>query len=251
MNTVEEPTTAADPLTAAAAPEPAPLVFDRSAQPPVLAQWLVLRRNAGATPAEITTELVTAGWDADRAARASLGSLRSADRQSLLYAAATITAGVGAATAGSSAHLIIAGNPRPLELTTMLTVCLVALPIAAVSIVATRRVEQRSRFVLWSPSRRTWFGALALCTGAIGIVRLLSYLYLAIATITGASTEPFSVEAAAQVVASLAIAIPLFVWSFREWRRSNLVISALAGDDGVDGVDGAGDDVVDANDVVD
>ena len=26
---------------------------------------------------------------------------------------------------------------------------------------------------------------------------------------------------------TLVVAVPLFVWSFREWRRSNLVISAL------------------------
>lgn len=232
-------TTPQDPGTpqSQAAPPAAPLVFDRHTVAPVLHQWLVLRRNAGATPADLTAELVAQGWDADQAARAALRSLRSNDRQSLLYAAATAAAGVAAATAGSSAHLIIAGNPRPLELTTMLTVCLVSAPIAAVSIAAIRRVERRSRFVLWSPSRRTWFGALALCTATVGIARLLSYLYLAIATITGASSKPFSVEAAAQVVTSLAIAIPLFAWSFREWRRSNLVISALAGDDDPDMVD--------------
>jgi len=33
---------------------------------------------------------------------------------------------------------------------------------------------------------------------------------------------------AGQVLVTLVVAIPLFVWSFREWRRSNLVISALS-----------------------
>ena len=34
-----------------------------------LRHWLVLQRNDGHTPAQIATELVAAGWDADTAAR--------------------------------------------------------------------------------------------------------------------------------------------------------------------------------------
>ena len=53
--------------------------------PSVNRDWLVARRNAGKTPADITTELVEAGWDADRAARWSLSSLRSSDHHRLTY----------------------------------------------------------------------------------------------------------------------------------------------------------------------
>ncbi|RTL09376.1 MAG: hypothetical protein EKK62_02525, partial [Acidimicrobiia bacterium] len=35
---------------------------------PEVTEWLVARRNAGATPAVIATELVARGWDADAAA---------------------------------------------------------------------------------------------------------------------------------------------------------------------------------------
>ena len=208
-------------------PPPSPSNFVSLETPPSLRQWLVLRRNSGATPEEISAELVDRGWDADAAARVSLGSLRSADRQTLTYAAATITAGLAGLGLASAAHLILAGNPRPMDLTLMLTVWMIATPIAVVTTVAARRAEARSPFVMWSPSRRAWFGALALCTGAIGLLRLLAYLFLAIATLTGASDEPFTVVAAAQVAVTLAVAIPLFSWSFREWRRSNLVITAL------------------------
>ncbi|CAN5632391.1 hypothetical protein BH10ACT3_BH10ACT3_01490 [soil metagenome] len=193
-----------------------------------LSQWLVDERNAGHTPDSIAVTLVRSGWDADTAARTSLRSLRSADRQSLTYAALNVAAGVGALGVASAAHLVLSGNPNPVQLTWMLTIAFVAGPIALAVAAAARRVESRSRYVLWSASRRAWFGALAFCTGAVGIVRLLVYLFSAIATLTGASTESFSVVSAAQVVVTLTVAAPLFSWSFRQWRRSNLVISALS-----------------------
>lgn len=197
---------------------------------PQMNRWLVERRNAGVRPDQITGELVGAGWDADAAARLSLRSLRSADRQTLLYASLNLSVGFAALGAATSAHLILAGNPEPVELTCMLTLFLTASPIAAFVWRSARRVEVRSRFVMWSGSRRGWFGALALCTGLVGIVRLLTYVFLAIATLTGASDQDFSVISAAQVAVSLAVSLPLFAWSFREWRRSNLVIAALAAD---------------------
>jgi hypothetical protein len=209
---------------------PSPSNFVSLESPPSLRQWLVLRRNAGTTPAGIAAELVERGWDADAAARVSLSSLRSADRQSLTYAGATISAGLAGLALASSLHLILAGNPHPLDLTLTLTVWLITTPIAVVTTMAARRAEARSNFVMWSPSRRGWFGALAFCTGTVGLVRLLAYLYSAIATLTGASDDPFTVVAAAQVAVTLMVAIPLFIWSFREWRRSNLVISALTPD---------------------
>ena len=193
-----------------------------------LRQWLVLQRNAGRTPEQIAAELVATGWDADTAARTSLRSLRSADRQTLTYASLTLAAGFGALGLASSAHLVLSGNPDPVELTWMLTTALVAGPIALAVAAAARRIESRSRFVMWSASRRGWFGALALCTGVVGVVRLLVYLFSAIATLTGASRNSFTASSAAQVAVTLLVAMPLFVWTFREWRRSNLVISTLS-----------------------
>lgn len=195
-------------------------------------RWLSERRNAGIRPDVITAELVAAGWDADAAARWSLRSLRSADRQTLTYATLNLAAGFAALGAATSVHLIIAGNPDPIELTFMLTMWLIATPIAIVVWFAARRIEARSAFVMWSGSRRGWYGALAFCTGLVGITRLLTYVFHAIATLTGASTGDFTVAAAAQVAVSLAVSIPMFLWSFREWRRSNLVISTLGGDAG-------------------
>ena len=111
------------------------------------------------------------------------------------------------------------------------TLAIVTGPIALVCAVAARRVESRSRFVLWSPSRRGWFGLLALCTAVVGVLRLLTYVFGALATLTGASDDELSVTHLAQVLVSVSIAVPLFLWCFREWRRSNLVISALGRDD--------------------
>jgi hypothetical protein len=194
----------------------------------LLSQWLVLERNAGHTPDTIAAQLVASGWDADTAARTSLRSLRSADRQTLTYAALNLAAGIGALGFASSAHLMLSGNPEPETLAWTLTVGLVAGPIAAAVAVATRRIESRSRYVMWSASRRGWFGALAFCTCVVGIIRLLVYMFSAISTLTGASEDSFTAASAGQVLVTLVVAIPLFIWSFREWRRSNLVISALS-----------------------
>jgi hypothetical protein len=196
----------------------------------MLRNWLTERRNAGETPADIAADLVGSGWDADTSARVALQSLRSADRQTLTYTALCLSAGLAALGIASSGHLILAGNPEPMTLTTMLTLAVVATPIALTAAIGARRAEQRSAFVMWSPSRRGWFGSLALCTGLVGTVRLLGWVFGAIATLTGAVDEDFSVVAAVQVLVTLAVALPLFVVSFRGWRRSNLVIAALADD---------------------
>jgi len=193
-----------------------------------LRQWLVLERNAGQTPAEIAACLVAEGWDADTAARTALRSLRSTDRQTLTYAALNTAAGLAALGLASSVHLLLSGNPDPVTLTWMLTVMLVAGPIAGAVAAAARRIESRSTFVLWSASRRGWFGALAFCTATVGIVRLLTYLFSALSTITGASDQPLTLASAAQVLVTLAVSIPLFGWTFGEWRRSNLMITALS-----------------------
>lgn len=63
------------------------------------------------------------------------------------------------------------------------------------------------------------------------MVRLLSYLLQVIATPTGASEGELTGLDLAQVVVSLAIAAPMLLWSALQWRRSNLVLSAL-GDTG-------------------
>ncbi|MDQ2678969.1 MAG: hypothetical protein M3Y51_09515 [Actinomycetota bacterium] len=200
-------------------------------------RWLAERRNAGVRPDAVASELIATGWDADAAARLALRSLRSSDRQTLTYAALNLAAGFAALGAASSAHLIIDGNPDPTLLTCMLTMWLIATPIAIVVWCAARRIESRSSFVMWSGSRRGWYGALAFCTGLVGIGRLLNYVFHAIATLTGASSGDFTVAAAMQVALSLAVSIPMFLWSFREWRRSNLVIAALSVDTAADRAD--------------
>lgn len=209
------------------AAEPRPVVPPGSWSHEGMNRWLTEQRNDGVHPDRIATRLLASGWDADTASRFALRSLRSTDRQTLTYASLNLSAGFAALGAASSAHLLIAGNPDPLQLTSMLTLVLIAAPIAVTVWMIARRAEARSAFVMWSGSRRGWYGALACCTGLVGIVRLLTYVFLAIATLTGASERDFTVESAAQVAVSLAVSIPMFVWSFRQWRRSNLVISAL------------------------
>lgn len=195
-----------------------------------VARWMAVQRNAMATPDEITSQLIANGWDADAAARASLRSLRSSDRHTLNYAALTIASGLAALGAATLTHQLIDGNRTPDSLTRMLTMTIVAIPIAVITGYYAWRAERTSPFVMWSPSRRGWFGALAFCTGSVGIVRLTAYVHQTLSTLTGASPGAFSWPSAAQVLVSMVISVPLFVWSFVQWRRSNLLISALGSD---------------------
>jgi hypothetical protein len=190
-------------------------------------RWLVERRNAGATPADLATELVGAGWSADDAASAALRSLRRADRRPLLWFSLCWAAGLAAVGFTTAVHQLLSPFPdRPLA-ALALTVSLVMAPIAVACGIAARRVEARSPFAVWSPERRFWFATLATCTAVVGLVRLIAYLYEVVASIVAATTEPLYGRDLAQVALSLSVALPLFWWSFTEWRRSNVAISGL------------------------
>jgi hypothetical protein len=190
--------------------------------------WLVCRRNEGATPAEITTQLVGVGWDADAAARTSFRSLRRSDRNALLYGSLCWSVGLTAVGLTTGVHQLLSPAPDRSAAALALTVALVAAPVAIATWFISRRVEDRSTHAIWSPARRAWFGTLATCTAVVGVVRLVTYVYRVIASLTRANPTAPTSASFAQVLVSAAVAVPLFVWSFREWRRSNVVISGLA-----------------------
>ena len=189
--------------------------------------WLVKRRNEGATPDQICAQLVAAGWDADEAGRAALLSLRSSDRHRLLYIAQCWGAGLAALGAGTAAHLALEGAGDSLHVAWYLTVTLVATPIAIGTGMWARRVEATEPHAIWSPTRRTLFATLATCTATVGIVRLLSYLFLVMAAMVGAEGYELTPESLVQVMVTLGLATPLFWWSLVEWRRSNVTLRLL------------------------
>lgn len=189
--------------------------------------WLTGRRNQGATPAEIADELVAHGWPADLAARRALESLRSSDRQSVLWFSLCWAAGLAAVGFTTGVHQLLMTYPDRTLAAGALTLAVVMAPIAAICAVLARRSEQRSSFAVWSPDRRVWFGTLAVCTAVVGIIRLITYVYAVIATMVAATPEPLYGTDLAQVLVSLAVAVPLFWWSASEWRRSNVVLSGL------------------------
>lgn len=194
---------------------------------PGVAQWLAHERNAGATPADIATALVARGWDADAAAATARRSLRRADHHRVLYGALCWSAGLAALGLATGFHQALSGNPDP-ELTAIaFTFAVVLAPLAVFCGWSARRLEAGSEHAIWSPTRRMWFGTLATCTAIVGLVRLITYVYRVIATMTGATSAPLTPEDQWQVVVSLLIAVPLFTWSFIEWRRSDVVISGL------------------------
>ena len=202
--------------------------------------WLTGQRNRGATPAQIASELVDHGWSADVAARRSLQSLRSSDRQPVLWFSLCWSAGLAAVGFTTAAHQLLMPYPDRTMAATALTLSIVMAPIAFVCGVLARRSERTSTFAVWSPERRFWFGTLAVCTAVVDLVRLITYVYAVIATIVAATPEPLYGSDLAQVAISLGVAIPLFWWSFTEWRRSNVVLSGLADDDVERSGDGPG-----------
>jgi len=194
---------------------------------PGLRQWLVQRRNDGATPDEICAQLVDSGMDADSAAQLSLRSLRASDRHRLLYIGQCWGAGLGALGAGTAAHLALAGAEDRLDIAMWLTVMLVATPIAVACGAWARRVEDEEAHAIWSPTRRTLFAALAACTGVVGIVRALSYVFLVMAAMVEVEGYELTPASLVQVMVTLGLAGPLFWWSLVEWRRSNVAMRSL------------------------
>lgn len=192
--------------------------------------WLTIQRNQGSTPAEIASRLVEHGWSADVAARRALSSLRSSDRQPVLWFALCWAAGLAAIGFSTAAHQLLMDDPNRELAAVSLTLAVVMAPIAFVCGVIARRAEQSSPFAVWSPERRFWFGTLALCTAVVGIVRLITYVYVVIASVIAAPPEPLYGSDLAQVAVSLGVAVPLFWWSFGEWRRSNVVLAGLQDD---------------------
>ncbi|HMS13856.1 MAG TPA: hypothetical protein PKD80_12205 [Microthrixaceae bacterium] len=208
------------------APAPYPTtgqLFDRH---PVT-DWLVRRRNDGATPDEICAELVGNGWDADSASTAALASLRTTDRHRLLYIGECWGAGLAALGAGSAAHVALRDQSNPLDLAMFLTVMLVAAPIGVAAGALARRVEAEEPHAIWSPTRRTLFATLAGCTATVGIVRMLTYTFAVVAAAVGADGYEFTPSSIVQVMVTLGLATPLFWWSLVEWRRSNVALRSL------------------------
>ncbi|MBM3662507.1 MAG: hypothetical protein FJW94_06395 [Actinobacteria bacterium] len=218
-------------------PDPVPGAGPPPAQVPCigpsfdLSDWLVARRNAGATPADITEELVGAGWSADTAATVALRSLRRADRRPLLWFSLCWAAGLAAVGTTTGLHQLLAEYPDRMLAALAITVATVMAPIAVACGLHARRVEAASEFAVWSPERRAWFGTLATCTVVVGLVRLIGYLYTVIASLVAATDEPLYGRDLAHVALSLGVALPLFWWSLTEWRRSDVAISGLRDDE--------------------
>ena len=207
---------------------------------PSTRDWLVSRRNEGATPDRICQDLVGRGWDADSAAATSLYSLRNSDRHRLLYVALCWGAGFAALGAASAAHIALTDQRDPITLASFITLMLVAAPIALYSGVIARRVEAAEPHAIWSPTRRALFGLLAGCAATVGLVRLLAYTFSFVAAAVGAEGYDFTPAALVQVMVTLSVAIPVFWWSLTEWRRSNVALRSLGSDSSAATASGAG-----------
>lgn len=206
---------------------PAPSTQFDGTYPGNLRKWMIARRNENSTPDQICADLVRNGWDADSAAAASIGSLRTGDRHQLLYNAVCWGAGLGALGAGTAAHLALASSRDPIQLASAITVMMVATPIAITAGIAARRVEAREPHAIWSPTRRVLFATLATCTAVVGLLRLLTYTFNAVAAAVKVPSFEFTPASVVQVMVTVSLAGPLFWWSLTEWRRSNVALLSL------------------------
>ena len=198
-----------------------------------LTNWLTAQRNLGVTPDVIAQRLVANGWSGDTAARTALTSLRNADRHRLIYSGLCWGAGITALALATAIHLILGRTQSAMGtwereyLAFLITTVVILAPITITCGVFANRIEATDPFAIWSPTRRSLFGLLAGCTATVGLIRLLSYTYSLVASITGAH-ERLDGAQLVQVLVSLSIAVPLFAWSLLEWRRSNVAIRSLA-----------------------
>lgn len=209
------------------APTRPPVIPPAPWRRPDVTEWLVTRRNAGATPATIASELVAQGWDADVAADTARRSLRRSDHHRVLYGTLCWSVGLGALGLATGLHQLLADTPDPEWAALSFTLAVVLLPLAGWCLWSAQQLEATSAHAVWSPTRRMWFATLAASTAVIGLIRLVTYVYLVIASLTGARSTPLTPDDQFQVVVSLAVVVPLFMWSFHEWRRSDVVLSGL------------------------
>lgn len=206
-------------------------------------QFLTERRNAGVTPDVVTRELIANGWSADNAAAAALRSLRRTDHHGLLYWTLTFSAGFAALATASALHLAMIPETQrsALSLAIWITIALVALPLALVSGHFAKQVEARSAYATWSPTRRALFGTLAGVTAVIGVGRLLTYVFEAVAALVGVAGYELTPASLPQVIVSVAVSVPLFAWALIEWRRSNVLIRGLGDEAGDQDASKSGD----------
>ena len=160
-------------------------------------------------------------------ADAARRSLRRSDHHRVLYGTLCWSVGLGALGLATGLHQLLADTPDPEWAALAFTLAVVLLPLAGWCLWSAQQVEASSAHAVWSPTRRMWFATLAACTAIIGLIRLITYVYLVIAAMTGARATPLTPDDQFQVLISLAIVVPLFVWSFHEWRRSDVVLSGL------------------------
>ena len=95
------------------------------------AAWMTARRNQGSTPRRSPQELVGNGWSADDAARRALQSLRSSDRQPVLWFSLCWSAGLAAVGFTTAAHQLLAPFPDRELAASALTLSVVMAPIAS------------------------------------------------------------------------------------------------------------------------
>ena len=178
---------------------------------PDVTEWLVARANAGATPPSSPPS-----WSP------GMGRRRSRDADDPCAAATTGCCTERCAGRSDSAPSAWPPDctsswptPRPRVGRAAFTLAVVPLPLAGWCPWSAQQVEASSAHAVWSPTRRMWFATPA-CTAIIGLIRLITYVYLVIAAMTGArhAVDP---DDQFQVLISLAIVVLLFVWSFHEW----------------------------------
>ena len=117
---------------------------------PDVTEWLVARRNAGATPPPSPPSWSPGGWDAGAAADTARRSLRRSDHHRVLYGTLCWSVGLGA-PAWPPDCTSSWPTPRPPSGLRSFTLAVVLLPLAGWCLWSAQQVEASSAHAVWSP----------------------------------------------------------------------------------------------------
>lgn len=184
---------------------------------------LAARAAAGTPPAAVDNELAAAGWPPAARTNVLAGYIPADHQHPLLWPILFASAGMAAFTAGSFAHMAIAGNVRSNSgiAATLLAWLLVAAATLAVTTVHARRAlgDTSRPLAQFSPARRQWAGVLVAAATVTGVCRVVYYLGRGIEAVIVGNTDRIGTDAA-QLAVSLALGSGTAWWAWNHRQNT-------------------------------
>ena len=184
-----------------------------------VAAWLDRCEADLVHPAVVDEQLKRSGWHPAHAAAAAERYRTRFNEHTLGYSALLFATGISALAAGTAGHILTAGIDHPVNRNALgfwLATLVCALPFAMWAHHWAATVDREDPVAVWSRPRRTLARVLLLSCGVVGIVRLMLYARQLVGVLVGASwaAQTSVLTGAVNVAITVAIALPLGLWSF-------------------------------------